>query len=180
MDALKRAFCEYLLRKIPCPSKEVARVIENIPCLNKRGTKRVKYQLDNLIRKKWKKGTNKFLLASTALDNLGKGKFMLVIFLRRANVFIFKNIFAFILAYSNLGSHGWSNKFRLTGEILLKCPCDIKIPHYFSHNKTIPEQKLTNFLGKLKTPYVLLFTVNHFFNFINSLRKLAFDIFIFF
>ena len=70
MDALGRAFCEYLSRKVPCTSKEVAKVIKNSPCRHNHGVKKVKYELDNLIRKKIKQGIIKYLLTKTARNKI--------------------------------------------------------------------------------------------------------------
>ena len=66
-----------------------------------------------------------------------------------------------------------SNKFCLTGEILLKYCCNIKILYFSAHHKTIPEQNLKTSAKKLKAPDVLLIKVNYFINFINSIRKIG-------
>ena len=55
-----------------------------------------------------------------------------------------------------------------------------KNPYYFSYDEMIPGQNLKTFHGNLKSPYVLLTNINHFSNLTKSLRKMMFEIVMFF
>ena len=69
----------------------------------------------------------------------------------------------------------WSNKLCLTSEIFLKYPCDIKTPYYFSRFlRTIWKLPQKN-----SKPHMYIYYRNCFVNFINSLRKITLDIFMF-
>ena len=49
--SIEGAFCDYILRRVACPTSEITRIIKKISCLERRDVPKVKDKLNNIVRK---------------------------------------------------------------------------------------------------------------------------------